>query len=43
MPDSRVIHPTPFGILQLFVYFASLGSQTHDLADSEMSNPGGQV
>ena len=25
------------------VYCASLGSQTHDLSDSEMLNPGGQV
>ena len=42
-PDSRVIRPTPFVILQLLVYCASLSSQTHDLADSEMLNPGGQV
>ena len=35
--------PTPFVIEQLFVYCASLGSQTHDFSKSEMLNPGGQV
>ena len=35
--------PTLFVIVQLFVYCASLGSQTHEFFDSEMLNPGGQV
>ena len=42
-PDLRVICPTPFVIVQLFVYSASLGLQTHDFAELEMLNPGGQV
>ena len=31
-----------FVILHSCVYFASLGSQTHDLADLEKLSPGGQ-
>ena len=37
--ESCVICPTLFVILQLFVYCASLGSQTHDFSESEMLNP----